>query len=220
MDGLSKKIDKMVMDINANINSREYNIAIGGFVLYGFIANALLVYFCNSMVKDMNAAIIILGYFLCSIIGVVLVYFGNEILSFIGYNLVVVPIGILLAICMPQYPADSIIQAALITGGITAAMLVVSSIKPELFRNMGISLLIALTLSIIGEVISYFTGYSGNGFSWLFIIIFTLYIGYDWSKAQKYPESIKSAIVAALNLYLDIINIFLRVLQITSRKRK
>ena len=46
-----------------------------------------------------------------------------------------------------------------------------------------------------------------------------LYIGYDWVRANSVQRTTTNAIAAASALYLDIINIFLRLLRILARSR-
>ena len=48
-------------------------------------------------------------------------------------------------------------------------------------------------------------------------VIFALYIGYDWVKAQQYVHTLDNAVDSALDIYMDIINLFLRVLMILGR---
>ena len=45
-------------------------------------------------------------------------------------------------------------------------------------------------------------------------VIFSLYIGYDYWKAQQYPKTVDNAVDSALDIYLDIINLFMRILSI------
>ena len=70
----------------------------------------------------------------------------------------------------------------------------------------------------ITEIISYFLGYNGNLFDYIFILIFSLYLGYDWCKAQYYPKTYDNAIDSALDIYLDVINLFIRLLSILGDK--
>ena len=56
-------------------------------------------------------------------------------------------------------------------------------------------------------------------FLWVGAGIFTLYIGYDWYKAQAYPKTLDNAVDSALDLYLDIINLFLKILRILAKAR-
>ena len=53
---------------------------------------------------------------------------------------------------------------------------------------------------------------------WIVVLIFCGYIGYDWSRANQIPKTIDNAIDSAAALYMDIINLFLRILRILGRK--
>ena len=53
----------------------------------------------------------------------------------------------------------------------------------------------------------------------LIVTIFSLYIGYDWSRACSYEPTLDNAIDSACDLYLDIINVFLALLRILNRGR-
>ena len=61
---------------------------------------------------------------------------------------------------------------------------------------------------------------SGEFTRWIgivMLVIFALYIGYDWVKAQQYVHTLDNAVDSALDIYMDIINLFLRVLMILGR---
>ena len=55
---------------------------------------------------------------------------------------------------------------------------------------------------------------------WVVVGIMCMYIGYDWVRANSVQRTTVNAIAAASALYLDIINILLRVLRILSRSRR
>ena len=50
------------------------------------------------------------------------------------------------------------------------------------------------------------------------VVIFSGYIGYDWARANMIPKTLDNAIDSAASLYIDIINLFIRILQILSRR--
>ena len=97
-----------------------------------------------------------------------------------------------------------------------------NSVYPLLFAKLGRVLFLSLLISLIVQFVTLIFGYAGNIFNWIFVVIFSLYIGYDWYKAQVYPKTLDNAIDSAFDLYLDIINLFLRLLQIfaSSRNRR
>ena len=47
---------------------------------------------------------------------------------------------------------------------------------------------------------------------WVVALLFCGYIGYDWAEAQNNAKTLDNAIDSAVALYLDIINLFLRLL--------
>ena len=200
------------------ITTNVYNLIIGVVVLYGIALNALLVAFCRDFFLQMNQIILFIGYFVLCLVGILITRSNNPIASFIGYNLVVVPIGAVVSICVPFYDKSAILAAIIATGGVVTAMILLASTFPKLFANMGRVLFISLLLSVIAELVVVFAfGYGGDLFNWIFVVLFSLYIGYDWHKAQLYPKTIDNAIDSALDIYLDVINLFLRLLQIFGR---
>jgi hypothetical protein len=58
-----------------------------------------------------------------------------------------------------------------------------------------------------------------NIFAIIGIFIFSLYVGYDWARGQQYPSTASYACFTALQLYMDIINIFIRILRLLSKRR-
>ena len=54
---------------------------------------------------------------------------------------------------------------------------------------------------------------------WAVVFIFCGYIGYDWGRANRIPKTVDNAIDSAAALYMDIINLFLRILRILGRRR-
>ena len=51
-------------------------------------------------------------------------------------------------------------------------------------------------------------------------VIFSLYIGYDWLRAQEKVKTLDNALDCALDIYLDIIVVFLKLLKILSRNQE
>jgi FtsH-binding integral membrane protein len=48
--------------------------------------------------------------------------------------------------------------------------------------------------------------------------LFSLYIAFDWARANKYPKTVNNAIASAFDIYYDIVNLFLRVLSIMGKR--
>ena len=53
---------------------------------------------------------------------------------------------------------------------------------------------------------------------WIAAGLFSLYLGYDIYRSQQYPKTIKNAVASALDIYLDLANLFIRLLEIMGKK--
>jgi len=51
------------------------------------------------------------------------------------------------------------------------------------------------------------------------VVIFCGYVGVDWGRANQVPKTVDNAVDSAAALYMDIINLFLRILRILGRRR-
>jgi FtsH-binding integral membrane protein len=218
-DNKKRKETRLRNRIPDSVSVKTYNLIIGAMLLYGFVANAIMVATCNKIFSNVNPIVFLIGYFVSALIGSVMANASdNPIVSFIGYSLIVVPIGALLSICLPSYPMDLILSAIIVTAVVTALMMAAATIYPDIFAGMGPALLLSLIIGIIVELIASLMGYGGDIFNWFFIIVFSLYIGYDWHKAQAYPKTVDNAIDSSIDLYLDLINLFLHILEILGKK--
>lgn len=54
---------------------------------------------------------------------------------------------------------------------------------------------------------------------WIVAVIFCGYIGYDWEKANRMPKPVDNAVDGAAAIYMDIINLFMRILRIFGRSK-
>ena len=179
----------------------------------------------GDVAQQINPIIFFIGYFACAITGIVMsAKSTNPLISFIGYNLVVVPVGLVVGVVVKSYvkngDADLVFQAIVLTAVITAAMIALSIAFPEFFSKLGGLLLGALIGLIIAEILSLFLfPWAQTAFAWIGAVIFTLYIGYDYWKAQEYPKTLDNAVDSAVDIYLDIINLFLKILQILGNSK-
>ena len=213
-----RKLDRLNSGLPDTLSKNAYNLVIGGCLLYGFIVNALIVWLCGDLFINMNYLVFLIGYFVLGFAGIMIsTYSKNPVVSFIGYNMVVVPIGAVLSVCLPGYAFKEILLAIIVTGAVVGILTVLASTKPQLFSKLGVTLFISLIVALLGEIVAMLLGYTGNIFNWIFVIIFSLCIGYDWHKAQMYPKTLDNAVDSALDLYLDIINLFIRLLDIIKK---
>jgi len=99
-------------------------------------------------------------------------------------------------------------------------MMMLGSIFPAFFQKIAGALAAALIAVILVEVIGgLFFGWHHGATDWVVVLIFCGYIGYDWGRANAIPKTLDNAIDSAAALYMDIINLFLRLLRILGRRR-
>ena len=195
------------------LTSKQYNVAIGVILLWGFAVNVIMCIFFQDVFITWNPVAVIIGYFVVVIIGICMsVFSDNTIISFIGYNLVILPVGVVLSISLEDYYVSSVLYAFIQAALITLLMIVIATINPEIFESMGQTLFICLTGAIVIEFIMVFVGVNPRWWDWIVALIFCGYIGYDWAEAQKKRKTLDNAVDSAVDLYLDIINLFLRLL--------
>ncbi len=214
-----RKLERMNSGLPDALSAGAYNAVMFATLLYGFIVNALMVNYLAPMFQDMNYIVFLVIYFLGCLAGSFLAASDSPALSFLGYNLIVLPIGVVLSVTLPGYGTELVMQAILLTGAITLVMLVLGVLFPQVFAGMGRALGIALLVSCLLSVASWFFAGIDNFLVWAVAVLFTLYIGYDMQKAQAYPRTMNNAVDSAIDLYLDIVNLFLRVLRILAKAR-
>ncbi|MCI8284602.1 MAG: hypothetical protein HFE90_04955 [Firmicutes bacterium] len=217
---LSNKQERMVKNAaDMIVSDRTYNLVIGAVVVYGVFVNMLMCKFLAPVILGINWLVLIIGYIACVLAGTMIAYKSDSpVISFLGYNLVVIPIGAVLTVCLQAYSPGVIYQAFLLTGIITFIMLAAATIMPGTFAGMGRMLFIALIGLIVANLVCLIFHIQTIITAWIAAVIFSLYIGYDWVKAQMYVKTLDNAVDSALDIYLDIINLFIQLLSILGRR--
>ena len=203
------------------ISDAQYNLTIGMVLSWGFGVNYLMIQSIPAeTVLSINHWVFLIGYIVSVVIGTsIYTKSDNPAISFVGYNFIVVPIGLLLVRFLHFFEADVISQAFLTTGLVTLSIMAVASVQPKFFLSIGGALSIAFIVAFIVELGMYFvTGSVPPIFDWIFVLIFSGYIGYDWARAQALPKTTDNAVDCAAALYVDIVILFMRLLRILGRR--
>jgi len=134
--------------------------------------------------------------------------------------------GIMLGTVATFYQADAVLIAVGITAGVTLALTVFAFQTKIDFTVCGGMLCAVLFIFIIAGIIMAFlpkTKWTMIGYGSVGALIFSLYIVYDtqlmMGGKHKYSLSPEEYVFASLNLYLDIINLFLYILMIVGASR-
>jgi uncharacterized protein len=137
--------------------------------------------------------------------------------------------GLTLSIIFLVYTADSIASTFFITAGTFAIMSIYGYFTKTDLTRLGNLLLMGLIGLILASVFNLF--YQNETLYWITtyvgILIFVGLIAYDTQKIKKMnlignegtDEDKKEAIIGALTLYLDFINLFLKLLRLFGRRK-
>ncbi len=206
------------------ISGSTYNLTIGMVLLWGFSMNFLMVEHLDPapVVAFLAGSpwIFMAMYFASIIIGTIIYSKSdNPAVSFIGYNFLVLPLGMVLVATIPFFDSSTISRAFMATGCITGIMMMLGAAAPALFLSMGRTLFVALVATIIVEIGFLLTTGSVPGFiDWIVVLILAGYVGFDWARAQALPKTYDNAVDCAASLYVDIVILFIRLLRIFSRR--
>ena len=132
--------------------------------------------------------------------------------------------GLTLSIIFIAYKLDSIILVFGITSLMFAVMALVGTFTKIDLTKLGTILFMGLIGIIIASIINIFIGSQtfNLGITILGIIIFTLYVAYDVQKIKTIAQNLeedKAAIICAFNLYLDFINLFIKLLKLFGKSK-
>jgi len=211
-----------VESTGSRVSAGVYNLVIGLTLSWGFAVNWWMVK--NIPVESIlaiNIWVLMIGYFASCMFGCYLYMSShNPSVSFLGYNFVVIPFGLIINVVVSRYDQTLVVDAIRVTGLVTVIMMVLGSMFPAFFKGIRRALTMALIVVIIVECIEIFIFNMHHGIlDWIVAAIFCGYIGYDWGRANSIPKTIDNAIDSAAALYMDIINLFLRILRIMGGRR-
>lgn len=214
---------KSVRDTGSTSTMSEgsFNFMLGLVLCWGFFINWVMVsrISAETYLAYPSWALIV-GFLVLSFAGIALFKASeNPVVSFFGYNMMVVAFGPILSIVVSEYDSDLVFEAIQTTGLVTAVMMLAATIFPAFFKRLGGVLFIALLAMIVIELVQAFVFHVQQGWTdWAVALIFCGYIGFNWVRANEMPRTLDNAIDCAAELYLDIINLFVRILQIMGNK--
>ena len=216
----SKYREERMKAVGTALTENKYNAVIGSTVLWGIIINFLMARFATGTILrlDYRAALVI--YFVGSIGSMLVVYKAqNPVVSFLGFTGLALSMGLLLTYYLTVYTESTIYKAFMLTAIITVIMLIISTLYPGIFlsigRGLGITLLVCVVVELVGMLI--FRS-SMDIMDYVVCFVFCGFIGFDWAKAQAFPKTLNNAFLSAADIYLDVINIFIRLLSILGKK--
>ncbi len=209
------------------LSIRAYGLALTGLVLAGFLVMGICAnlftspQFIFAFIDHYFA--ISLGSCVLSIVGIVMMGAAKKSesvgLSLAGYAIFVLSFGFTASAITLSYTSQTISTAFLATAGITAVFACLGIAFPNIFAKIqGVlagGLLAVLLVSVVMSLMGVYT----TAIDYVVIVIFCGFIGWDFYKAMADEPTVVNAVYNASQLFLDIINVFVRVLSIVGRRR-
>ena len=209
------------------ISPRLYNLIIAGLIFLGFCVMSLGVNIVSTpaflMWMSHNVLLYMLGSIVGTIAGIVLMSSAvkrqSVARSLVGFALFICTFGLMLSMVLMNYSLPTINTAFLATAGITAVFGALGLAFPQVFQRIAGVLSISLLALIIVQFVMMFLGVDQTWLDIAVIVVFCGFIGYDMYVATTVAPTVPNAVFMACNLFLDIVNVFIRLLNIVSDNR-
>ena len=223
-DNRDQKMARLECTEGVQLTRRAYNAVIGGVLLFGLLLNVWIVSEFSQMAAMVlnNSPVGFIVAFLVVSFGAIFVVYksNNPAVSFVGFIVLSTAFGVLVAAVVQSYTSVTVTRAFMLTALVTLTMIAVATVIPSVFAGLGRALFAVLVVTLVAEIaFMLITGTDPVVFDWIFVIVFSLYIGYDWQKAQAYPPTLDNAVDSAADIYVDVVNLFIRILSILGRER-
>ena len=215
------RLERMNNYAGTMVTERTYNLTIGLTLLWGVLINVVMATFFTYQILSMNYLLVVVLYFAGTLGCSILVHKSSSpAMSFAGFTGMAISMGLLLTFYVTAFTGHSVAYAFIATALITVIMVLLSMLYPEFFRNLGRTLFVSLLGCILIELIgSLVLGLPMTIIDYAVALIFCGYIGLDWHRAQQFPKTMDNAVDSAADIYLDVVNLFVRILSITGKRR-
>jgi len=204
------------------LTDHTYNLAIGLTLMAGILLDLAISFYLTDAIARMNPILMLIIYFAGSFGCTFLIYRSkNPVVSFLGFLGLAASMGLLLTSVLTVYDIASVRTAFLMTTLVFLVMVLLSTVFPQFFLSIGRGLGIALLVTVLVEVLAALIFRKALQWTdYLVVLIFCGYTGYDWARAQQFPKTLDNAVDSAADIYVDVVNLFIRILQILARSKR
>ena len=210
------------------LSPRVFNFAVSGLIFLGFCVMGLGTYFTGTMTfarmmySGSGAMGFILGTLIGTVVGIFVMSAGAKrqsvAMSLVGYALFASTCGLMASTALIAYDLPTINTAFAATAAVTVVFGALGVTFPNLFKRIPGVLCGALLGLILVELVLAIAGVPQTVTDYLVVIVFAGFIGFDTYQATQVEPTLPNAVMAATNLFLDIINVFMRILAIVGNR--
>ncbi len=206
------------------LSQSTYSAIITLVTLYGIALSGLGVHLTYGM--ELSGAAAGAGFFLVILMTLLAGARIHPLVTWLGYTGMALLLGAVSGPMVAQYSAASALKIFSLTGIITLALGLVGIIIPRNLRFMGSILMTGLTLLIIAQfgtlffaLIGFPVGTAMHVLDWVGVALFSAFLIYDFNRAYRIPFTVDNAFNAGVEIYLDFINLFIRLLSLFGEKK-
>ena len=207
----------------ARVSTHTYNLVIGMVLCWGLYINWLFAKNLDFVVlADFSPLLLMGGCFAACCFGFFLFNKSTKpLFSFLGYNLVVVPLGLAINATVQPFDPFLVTDALRVAVLATLTMTCFGVLLPRFFEKITRALLTAvLSVVFIAAVEILMLQKQLHVINLLMALVFCGYVGIDWGRANRIPKTIPNAVDSAAAVYMDIINLLLRLFRIPASKNR
>ncbi len=161
-----------------------------------------------------------LGAFAVAAIGVFMTWKNKSpAVSFVGYTLIAVAFGFIVGPLVARYTSASVARILFLSGTMVLGLGFVGALIPRSLAGWWTWLLGGLLILLAGNValpiaasIGIPVGTGWGALDWFGVILFSAIVVFDINHAMRIPYTMKNAIDSAAEIYLDFVNIAIRLL--------
>ena len=235
MAGITNKVwqqpDFTASRYGHDMSLRLFMLQISLWTAVGIAFSAVLAYYAQGI--NLKAAGLwptigfMLGLFLVSLVGIWIANSSDSpVISLLGFALVSGAFGIMLGPVVAMYTTASIVRVFALTTLVVVGLGLIGALIPDDLSSWGRPLLGALLLLIVGMVGTSVLGAFGlpvggamTVLDWVGLVIFGGLVIFDLNRAARLPRTANNAIDVAVGIYLDFINIFIRLLSLFGERK-
>ena len=144
-------------------------------------------------------------------------YITRDIMSLGGFILFITTFGFISSIGVMAADLPAINTAFTATAAITVIFGALGVLFPRFFAKISGVLCGALLAVVLVEIVLMFMGIDQTATDYVIVALFACFIGWDTYCATQVPPTVPNAVLMASNLFVDIMNVFLRILSIINR---
>lgn len=202
------------------ISRRAYNL-----LTFGIVTASFFIVWVTQTVFNLQAPGLVfsIGAIILSIAGIFVMGAGKKKQSIpmtaIGYVMFTMTFGVSLTFALSYYNVGTVAYAFACTACLSGIFMILGVMFPAFFEKVGRICALALIGVIIVEVIATIFFHADQTiFDYIVIAIFCGILGYDSYKMAADEPTVPNAIWHAADIYADMVNILLRILDIVGNR--